>query len=70
MTDTYSDKTREKLIFEALQRKSMEEITVHKVKFSLDELAEALHIKGKISSAYVSTYKEGSIEITLEGENK
>ncbi len=48
----------------------MEEITVHKVKFSLDELAEALHIKGKISSAYVSTYKEGSIEITLEGENK
>ncbi len=44
----------------------MEEITTHKLKFTLDELCEALHIKDEIELAYVSTYGEGYIEITLK----
>ncbi len=48
----------------------MEEITVHKLKFSLDELCEALHVKGEIEHAYVSTYKDGYIELTLKGPNQ
>ncbi len=49
----------------------MEEITVHKVKFTLDELAEALHIKGCISHVYSNTFSNSPyVEITLEDENK
>ena len=44
----------------------MEEITTHKLKFTLDELCEALHIEDEIDFAYVSTYGEGYIEITLK----
>lgn len=49
----------------------MEEITVHKIKFSLDEVSEALHIKNKITHVYSSTYiSDPYIEFTLDGENE
>ena len=49
----------------------MEEITVHKVRYTLDEFAEALHIKGIITHVYASSYGTPKyIEITLEDENK
>ena len=44
----------------------METITVHKLKFTLDELCEALHITEEIDHAYVSTYGDGYIELTLK----
>lgn len=47
----------------------MENITVHKVKFTLDELCEALHIKEEIEHAYVSTYGDGFIELTLKEDD-
>lgn len=49
----------------------MEEITVHKLKWTLEELEEALHIKGVIASVYASSFSgKGYLEITLEDENK
>ena len=44
----------------------MEEITVHKVKFSLAELTQALELTDEVTYAYVSTYGEGYIELTLK----
>jgi len=49
----------------------MKEITVHKLRFSLDEVSAKLNIKQKIKYIYGSTYiTPGFIEFTLEDDEE
>ena len=47
----------------------MQNIIVHKQRFSLEELSVALKLHKAIESAYVSTFREGFIEITYKQDS-
>jgi len=43
----------------------MKDITIHKKRFTLDEVRKALNIEQPIEMIYHSTYGEGYLEFTL-----